>query len=51
MGDTLKKVEPAAPLVLQAGGMEDRIANATEQRPTGAEGLRQDVKSNKPAFV
>ncbi|MFB3894587.1 MAG: hypothetical protein ACE15C_21505 [Phycisphaerae bacterium] len=36
---------------LQAGGMEDRIANATERTAKGVEGLRQDVKNNKPAFV
>ena len=41
----------ASLLGLQAGGMEDRIANATERTAKGVEGLRQDVKNNKPAFV
>jgi len=41
----------AALLGLQAGGMEDRIANATERTAKGVEGLRQDVKNNRPAFV
>ncbi len=41
----------AALLGLQAGGVEDRIAQATERTAKGVEGLRQDVKNNKPAFV
>ena len=41
----------AALLGLQAGGADDRIANATERTAKGVEGLRQDVKNNKPAFV
>jgi len=35
----------------QAGGADDRIANATERTANGVEGLRQDVKNNRPAFV
>ena len=38
-------------LALRADGMQDRIANATERTAKGVEGLRQDVKNNKPAFV
>jgi hypothetical protein len=41
----------AALLGLQAGGMEDRIANATERMPKGVEGLRRDVKNNRAEFV
>ena len=41
----------AALLGLQAGGADDRIATATERTAKGVEGLRQDVKNNKPAFV
>lgn len=29
----------------------ERIAQATERTAKGVEGLRQDVKNNKPAFV
>jgi hypothetical protein len=36
---------------LAAGGLDDRIANATERTAKGVEGLRQDVKNNKPAFA
>jgi len=32
-------------------GADDRIATATERTAKGVEGLRQDVKNNKPAFV
>jgi hypothetical protein len=38
-------------LGLRAGGMQDRIPNATERTAKGVEGLRQDVKNNRPAFV
>ena len=41
----------AALLGLQAGGLEDRIANATERTAKGVEGLRQDVRNNKAEFV
>lgn len=41
----------AALLGLQAGGMEDRIANATERTAKGVEGLRQDVRNNRAAFT
>jgi len=41
----------AALLGLQAGGADDRIANATERTAKGVEGLRKDVKDNRPAFV
>jgi hypothetical protein len=61
IGELLEKVKPtvgvagtfnaAALLGLQAGGVEDRIAQATERTAKGVEGLRQDVKNNKPAFV
>ena len=36
---------------LQAGGLEDRIAKAAERTAKGVEGLRQDVKNNRPAFA
>jgi hypothetical protein len=61
IGELLEKAKPtvgvagtfnaAALLGLQAGGVEDRIAQATERTAKGVEGLRQDVKNNKPAFV
>lgn len=41
----------AAVLGLQAGGVEDRIANAAERTAKGVEGLRQDVRNNKAEFV
>jgi exopolyphosphatase/pppGpp-phosphohydrolase len=41
----------AALLGLQAGGMEDRIANATERTAKGVEGLRQDVRNNLATFT
>jgi hypothetical protein len=41
----------AAILGLQAGGVEDRIAQATERTAKGVEGLRQDVRNNKAEFV
>ncbi len=41
----------AALLSLQAGGADDRIANATERTAKGVEGLRKDVKNNKAEFV
>jgi hypothetical protein len=40
----------AALLGLQAGGMEDRIAQAAERTAKGVEALRQDVRNNKAAF-
>ena len=36
---------------LLAGTSEDRIANATERTARGVDGLRQDVRNNKSAFV
>jgi hypothetical protein len=41
----------ASLLGLQAGGVEDRIAQATERTAKGVEGLRQDVRNNKAEFV
>ncbi len=41
----------AALLGLQAGGADDRIANATERTAKGVEGLRQDVRNNRAAFA
>jgi len=41
----------AALLGLQAGGADDRIANATERTAKGVEGLRQDVRNNRAAFT
>ena len=41
----------ASLLGLQAGGADDRIANATERTAKGIDGLRQDVKNNRPAFT
>ena len=41
----------AALLGLQAGGADDRIANATERTAKGVEGLRQDVRNNRTAFA
>jgi len=41
----------ASLLGLRPGGPDGRIANATERTAKGVEGLRQDVKNNKPAFV
>jgi hypothetical protein len=41
----------AALLGLQAGGADDRIATATERTAKGVEGLRQDVRNNRPAFA
>lgn len=41
----------SALLGLQAGGVEDRIAQATERTAKGVEGLRQDVRNNKAEFV
>jgi hypothetical protein len=38
-------------LALQAGAVEYRIAEAAERTAKGVEGLRQDVKNNRPAFV
>ena len=34
-----------------AGGMEDRIATATDRTAKGVEGLRQNVRNSKAAFV
>jgi hypothetical protein len=41
----------AALLGLQAGGVDERIAAATERTAKGVEGLRQDVKNNQAVFV
>jgi len=41
----------AALLGLQAGGADDRIANATERTAKGVEGLCQDVRNNRAAFT
>jgi hypothetical protein len=41
----------SALLGLQAGGVEDRITQATERTAKGVEGLRQDVRNNKAEFV
>ena len=40
----------AALLGLQAGGVQDRIANATERTAKGVESLRQDVRNNVATF-
>ena len=40
----------ASLLGLQAGGADDRIANATERTAKGVEGLRQDVRNNLATF-
>ena len=41
----------AALLGLQAGGVEDRIAEATEKTALGVERLRKDVKNNQATFT
>jgi len=38
-------------LGLQAGGADDRIANATERTAKGIDGLRKDVRDNRATFV
>jgi TP901 family phage tail tape measure protein len=40
----------AAVLGLQAGGFDDRIANATERTVKELEGLRADTRNNRPQF-
>lgn len=46
----LGRFNPTNLLGLQAGGADDRIANATERTAKGIDGLRHDVRNYRAAF-